>query len=133
MCVIFRFVQNRFCLKNVSNVLVNKRRILHLLKNRLMFVSFFSLPLRIHREIESSWKNHLIWTAGWGGERNTPDTQNRFIIFLSEIAVMKKIFWTEDYFYFISRSSPPEVFLRKGVLKIRRELYRGTYVEVWCQ
>ena len=42
--------------------------------------------------------NYLIWTADWDGERNTPDTKNTLIIFLSAITVIQVIFWTEDNF-----------------------------------
>ena len=50
-----------------------------------MLVSFFS-----------RWRNYLIWTGDWGGKHNTADTQNTLIIFLSAIAVIQVIFWTED-------------------------------------
>ena len=76
------------------------------MKNRLIYiqllVNFFLFRCGFQEKIEPSWRNYLIWPAHWGGEHNTPDTQNRLIIFLSVIAVMQVIFWTEDSFRFIS-------------------------------
>ena len=76
------------------------------MKNRLIYIqlliNFFLFRCGFQGKIEPSWRNYLIWTAHWGGEHNTPDTQNRPIIFLSVIAVMQVIFWTEDSFRHIS-------------------------------
>ena len=65
-------------------------------------VSLFFFRCGFQEKIEPSWRNYLIWTAKWGGEHITPDTQNTLIIFFSTIAVMQVNFWTEDNFCFIS-------------------------------
>ena len=65
-------------------------------------VSFFPVLCVFQVKIELSWRNYLIGTAAWGCEYNIPDTQNTLITFLSVIAVMQVIFWTEDHFWFIS-------------------------------
>ena len=65
-------------------------------------VSFFLFRCEFQEKIEPNWRNCLIWTADWGWEQNTPDTQNTLIIFLSAVAVIQVIFWTEDNFCVIS-------------------------------
>ena len=66
-------------------------------------VSFFSLLFWNRGENRAKLKKkiNLNSTLKWG-EHNTLDAQNTFIIFLSAIAVIQVIFWTEDYFCFIS-------------------------------
>ena len=53
------------------------------------------------KESQAEENKYLILTADWGGEHNTPRRTECFI-FLSAIAVMQVIFWTEDNFCFIS-------------------------------
>ena len=52
-------------------------------------VSFSSLCCGLQEKIERRRWNYLIWRADWGGEHNTPDTQNTLTIFLSAIAVTR--------------------------------------------
>ena len=47
-------------------------------------------------------RNNLIRTAAWGGEHNTPDAQNKLIVFLFAIAMIKVIFSSGDNFCFVS-------------------------------
>ena len=69
-----------------------------------MLVSIFFFRCGFQVKIEPSWRRYLIWTADWGGEHNTPDTQNTLIAFSSTFAVMQMIFWNEDNFCFTSDS-----------------------------
>ena len=64
--------------------------------------AFLLFRCGVQEKIEPNWKNYLIWIVGWGRKPNTLDTQNTIIIFLSAIAVMLMIFWTEDLFCCIS-------------------------------
>ena len=64
-------------------------------------LAFFLFRCGCKEKIGPSWRNYLIWTADWGGKHNTPDTQNKLIIFLSAIAVTQVIFWTKVNFCFI--------------------------------
>ena len=54
------------------------------------------------KESQAKENKYLIWTADWGGEHNTPRHTGYTLFFLSAIAVMQVIFWTEDNFCFIS-------------------------------
>ena len=54
------------------------------------------------KESQAEENKYLIWTANWGGEHNTPSHTGCTLFFLSAIAVMQVIFWTEDNFCFIS-------------------------------
>ena len=81
------------------------------LKCRLIYIlllaSIFFFRCGFQEKIEPSWRKYLIWTAGWGGEHNAPDTQNTqntLIIFSSAFAGIQVIFWTEDSFCFTSDS-----------------------------
>ena len=51
-----------------------------------MLFSLFSFSLWILGENRAKLKKYLIWTADWGGEHNTPDTQSTLINFLSAVA-----------------------------------------------
>ena len=68
----------------------------------IVFLTFLLFRCGFQEKIEPSRRNYLIWTADWGGVQNTPNRQNGLIIFLSAIALMQVISWTEDDFYFIS-------------------------------
>ena len=93
-------------LKNVPNVLHSKKGRLHLWRTPCFtyncWFAFFLFLCGFQEKIETSWRNYLIWTTNWGREHNTQDTQTAIIIFLSEVAVMRVIVWTEDNFCFIS-------------------------------
>ena len=52
------------------------------------------------KESQAEENKYLIWTADWGGEHSTP-RHTEYTFFLSAIAVMQVIFWTEDNFCFI--------------------------------
>ena len=55
-----------------------------------LLVSFFLFWcgfLEKLKTLKPSWRNYLIWIADWGGEQNTPDTQNTLISSFSAIAV----------------------------------------------
>ena len=64
-------------------------------------LAFFLFRCGCKKKIGPSWRNYLIWTADWGGQHNTPDTQNKLNIFLSAIAVTQVIFWTKVNFCFV--------------------------------
>ena len=54
------------------------------------------------KESQAEENKYLIWTADWGGEHSTPRNTEYTYTFLSAIAVMQVIFWTEDNFCFNS-------------------------------
>ena len=54
------------------------------------------------KESQAEENKYLIWAANWGGEHNSPRHTEYTLFFLSAIAVMQIIFWTEDNFCCIS-------------------------------
>ena len=54
------------------------------------------------KESQAEENKYLIWTADWCGEHSTPRNTEYNYTFLSAIAVMQVIFWTENNFCFIS-------------------------------
>ena len=62
--------------------------------------SFLFFRWGFQEKIGPRWRNYLIRTGDWEGEHNTP--LNTLNIFISAIAAMQVIFWTEDNFCFIS-------------------------------
>ena len=69
----------------------------------LIVDQIFSCVVNSWRKDSQAEENkYLIWTANWGGEHNTPSHTGCTLFFLSAIAVMQVIFWTEDNFCFIS-------------------------------
>ena len=82
------------------------------------WLGFFLFLCRFQEKIEPSLGNKLISTADWGGEQNTSDTQNT-LIFLSAIAVMQLIFWTEEISAF---------FLIAGILSTANSIYSFYFI-----
>ena len=78
------------------------------MKNRLnnkyncVLASFSCFVNSRRKEGQADETRYLFEQQTEVGSTIPPDTQNSLIIFLSVVAVMQVIFWTEDNFYFIS-------------------------------
>ena len=73
------------------------------LNSNIIVDKLFSCAVNSWRKESQAEENkYLIWAANWGGEHNSPRHTEYTLFFLSAIAVMQIIFWTEDNFCFIS-------------------------------